>query len=345
MALYTRHLPAWKRREVSEIKRLAGEYAAVGLVDMYGIPATQLQQIRRNLRGIAVVMMTRNTLMEHAFSEMGGSMGDLQKHISGQSALIFTNENPFKLFKLLEKTKTKMAAKPGEIAPEDIVVQKGPTSFKPGPIVGELQQAGIPAAIEGGKVRIRETRTVVRRGEVISRKMAEVLAKLDIRPMDVGLMVQAVHYGGTVFTPDLLAVDEQAYFNNIMLAAQQAFNLSVNAAVPTRLTASALIGRAVQEARNLGVEAGIYEKGVVDLIIGRVYRETLALALAAADAGFELEESARRAVEAAAAAPVTAAAPAAPAEKEAAPEEEKEEKEEKEEDEESGIAGLGALFG
>ncbi len=49
---------------------------------------------------------------------------------------------------MLEKTKTKMAARPGETAPEDIVVSKGPTGFRPGPIVGELQQAGIPAAIE-----------------------------------------------------------------------------------------------------------------------------------------------------------------------------------------------------
>ena len=30
----------------------------------------------------------------------------------------------------------------------DIEVKAGETSFKPGPIVGEFQQAGIPAAIE-----------------------------------------------------------------------------------------------------------------------------------------------------------------------------------------------------
>jgi large subunit ribosomal protein L10 len=342
MAVYTHHLPRWKRDEVGKIKRCAGEYTLVGLVDMYGIPASQVQQIRRNLRGTAVVKMTRNTLIEHAFQELGGPVEDLEKHISGQSALIFTNENPFKLFKLLEQTKTKMVAKPGEIAPEDIVVPKGPTSFKPGPIVGELQQVGIPAAIEGGKVKIRETKTVVRKGEVINKKMAGALAKLDIRPMDIGLILQAAYYKDTVFTPDLLAIDEQAYFNNIMLAAQQAFNLSVNAVIPTRLTISTIIGKAVQEARNLGVEASIYEKDIVDLIIGRAQREMLALALAAADAGFELDEATRQAAAAA-----TAAAPAAVAEEPAAKVEEEEEKEEekKEEDEEGGMAGLGALFG
>jgi large subunit ribosomal protein L10 len=277
MALYTHHLPRWKKEEVEEIKRGIEEHSLVGVVDMYGIPASQVQQIRRNLRGTARVKMARNTLIEHALNELGGSVAALNDHAEGQSALIFTNENPFKLFKLLEKTKTKMAAKPGEIAPEDIVIPKGPTSFKPGPIVGELQQVGIPAAIEGGKVKIRETKTVVKKGEVISKKVADALVKLGVKPMDVGLILQAVHYKNTIFTPDLLAIDEEVYANNIALAAQQAFNLSVNAVIPTKLTVAAIIGKAVSEARNVGVEASIYEKDIVDLIIGRAQREMLAV--------------------------------------------------------------------
>ena len=142
MAVYTHHLPAWKKDEVEEIRKHAKEYTLIGLVDMYGIPAQQVQQIRRNLRGKAVIKVTRNTLIEHALGEIGGDAKGLTKFISGHSAVIFSNDNPFKLYKQLEKTKTKMAAKAGETAPEDIVIEKGPTSFKPGPIVGELQQAG-----------------------------------------------------------------------------------------------------------------------------------------------------------------------------------------------------------
>ncbi|MCM2465401.1 50S ribosomal protein L10 [Methanoculleus oceani] len=341
MALYTHHLPKWKKDEVDEIKRGIEEHTLVGVVDMYGIPASQIQHIRRNLRGTARVKMARNTLIEHALNELGGSVAALNDHAEGQSALIFTNENPFKLFKLLEQTKTKMAAKPGETAPEDIIVPKGPTSFKPGPIVGELQQVGIPAAIEGGKVKIRETKTVVKKGEVINRKVAEALVKLGVKPMDVGLILQAAYYRETIFTPDLLAIDEEAYVNNIVLAAQQAFNLSVNAVIPTPLTVGAIIGKAVREARNVGVEASIYEKDIVDLIIGRAQREMLVVALAAAGRGFELDEATLKAASAA-----TAAAPAAaPAAVEAKPEEEETEEEKKEEEEESGMAGLGALFG
>ncbi len=340
MAVYTQHLPQWKRDEVEEIKRGSEEHQVVGLVDMYGIPAKQVQQIRKNLRGVATVKMTRNTLIEHAMSEMGGQVEDLKGHLSGQSALIFTDENPFKLFKLLEQTKTKMAAKPGETAPEDIVVPKGPTSFKPGPIVGELQQVGIPAAIEGGKVKIRDTKTVVKKGEVINKKMADALVKLDIKPMDVGLILQAAFYRDSIFTPDLLAIDETQYYNNVVLAAQQAFNLSVNAAIPTPTTVGAIIGKAFRDARNLGVEASIYEKDIADLIIGRAFREMLMVALAAADSGYELDEATLKAAAASAAPAAATEAPAAPAE-----EEKEEEEEEEKEDEEGGMAGLGALFG
>jgi large subunit ribosomal protein L10 len=274
MALYTHHLPAWKKDEIKDIKENSKKFALIGLVDMYGIPAQQVQQIRRNLRGRAIIKVTRNTLITHAFDEIGGDVKGLTQFVSGHSAIIFANENPFKLYKALEKTKTKMAAKAGEIAPEDIVIEKGPTSFKPGPIVGELQQAGIPAAIEAGKVKIRETKTVVRKGGVISAKLSEVLSKMDIKPMDVGLLLQAAFHDGSLYEPKVLAVDEAVTLGQLQLAGTQAFNLSLNAAIPTGETMAPILTKAVRDARGLAVEAAIYEKDVVDAIIGKACRET-----------------------------------------------------------------------
>jgi len=277
MALYTAHLPKWKRDEIAEIKRLSAEYKLTGLVDMYGIPARQVQDIRRNLKGKAELKMMRNTLILHALNEMGREIKDLGERLEGHSALIFTNENPFKLHSMLEKTKTKMTARPGEIAPMDIVISKGPTSFKPGPIVGELQQAGIPAAIEAGKVTIRETKTVIREGQEINKKLADALAKLDIKPMDVGLILQAAFYEGTVYESDILAIDEVTFYNNIIKAVTQAINLSINAAIPTKDTASDLLVKAVREARAVALEAAIASSDVIDAIIGRAQSQAMAL--------------------------------------------------------------------
>jgi len=279
MAIYTTHLPAWKREEVEQIKELANSHELIGLVDIYGIPAKQFQQIRRNLHGNAVVKVARNTLVAHAFNELGGHFLDLNNKVSEHSALIFAAGNPFKLYKSLEQTKTQRSAKAGETTPVDIVVPAGPTSFKPGPIVGELNSAGIPAAIDGGKVKIKETKTVVKAGQVVNAKQADVLVKLDIKPMPVGLNLTAVCYEGEIYLPDVLAIDDEAYKAKITLAASQAFNLAVNAAVPTASTAvtEAQIAKAVREARNLGVEAPIYEKGVIEMVIGKAYRQASAL--------------------------------------------------------------------
>ena len=277
MALYTQHLPQWKRDEVEEIKRRVKEFTVLSLVDVRGIPAAQLQAIRRDLRATAYMKMTRNTLITQAIREIGGDLAALEPHVTGQTALVFTNSNPFRLFKMLEATKTKMAAKPGEIAPVDIVVGKGPTSFKPGPIVGELQQAGVPAAIEAGKVKIKETKTIVRKGQAISKKVAYILGKLEIKPMDVGLRLQAAFYESLVFGPEMLAIDEDAIRAQLTLAAQQAFNLSLFAVIPTRYTAADLLAKAFREARALAVEANIYEKDVIELLLGKAQRESVAL--------------------------------------------------------------------
>lgn len=67
--------------------------------------------------------------------------------MEGQVAVIATEMNPFKLYKILEDSKTSAPAKPGAIATDDIVIPEGDTGFEPGPFLGELQQVGIPAKL------------------------------------------------------------------------------------------------------------------------------------------------------------------------------------------------------
>ena len=59
------------------------------------------------------------------------------------------------------------------------MIKQGDTSFKPGPIVGELQKVGIPAAIESGKVVIKSDKLLVKEGETISAEVAQMLTKLE----------------------------------------------------------------------------------------------------------------------------------------------------------------------
>ena len=333
------HIPKWKKDEIEDIKKLMGAYSSIGVVGVHGIPSSQLQLMRRNLRGMANVKMCRNNLIYRALDESPDGIKQIGKYVEDQTALLFTNENPFKLYKILEKGRTSAPIKPGGIAPKDIVVQKGPTSFPPGPIVGELQGSGIPAGIEGGKVVIRETKTVAKEGEVVNAKLASILTRLEIHPVQLGLDLRAVYEKGIIYESKMLAIDETRYIADITLAVQRAFNLSINSVYPAKATISTLLAKAASESRNLAINAEIIMPDIMDVLLAKANSQMLSLAQVAlqkdANAiGSKLKEKI-------AAAPKEEKKPEA----EEAPKESKEEKK-KEEPKESDIAaGLGSLFG
>ncbi|MDD1720387.1 MAG: 50S ribosomal protein L10 [Euryarchaeota archaeon] len=338
-AAYKTHRPAWKDAEVASIKEQVQRHSITAIVSIKEIPAQQLQKIRAELRAVATLKVARNTLIYRALEESGEQAFSLFSSVEGQTALIFTELSPFRLFKLLESSRRPAPAKAGDIAPQDIIVEKGPTSFRPGPIVGDLQNAGIPAAIEKGKIVIRESKTVVKAGERINARVADVLQRLEIFPMEVGLYLRAAYDGETLYRPEDLYIDEQAYAHKFVTAVSNALHLSINAAYPTRLTISALLQRGLQEAVNLAVNAEIFEPDVIEILLSRAQANALTLTNVLPDEALDEQLMALKG---------SSAAPAqlkeeAQTKKEKETEEEREE-EQGEDETESGAAGLGSLF-
>ncbi|MCR5026715.1 MAG: 50S ribosomal protein L10, partial [Methanobrevibacter sp.] len=254
------HVAEWKKEEVVELKGIIDKYDVVGIVDLLNIPAKQLQEMRKNLKGKAVIRMSKKNLIDLALEDCNASKNnivDLSGHMDGQVAIIATEMNPFKLYKILEDSKTQAPAKPGTIAPEDIVVPAGDTGFEPGPFLGELQQVGIPAKIDKGKIVVQKDTVVVEAGEQVSKSVAATLSRMDINPMEVGIDLKAVYEDEAVYTSDLLAIDEEQTMADLQNAIRSAFNLSVNAAIPTDETISTIITLAYTRAINVGVEAAI----------------------------------------------------------------------------------------
>lgn len=273
------HVAQWKKDEVKELKKLIDEYPVVGVVNIGSVPGRQIQTIRSSVRGEDTqIKMSRKRLMKLALkkSSKEGVLA-LSDHITGQAGLIFSKTNPFKIYSMLERNKTRAAAKANSIAPVDIMVSKGNTSFPPGPILSELQMGGIPAAIQGGKVAIKEDTLVVKAGEKISPATANALARLEIEPLEIKLELLAAFEEGTTYTPDILAVDADKIRSDIATAYQQAVNLSVNSAYLTKETAAIGITQAVSKARNLAINAEIFEKEVIDVILAKALAKANAL--------------------------------------------------------------------
>ena len=335
------HVASWKKEEVKDLKGLIGSHKVVGMADLADIPAPQLQKMRRTLKDSALIKMSRKTLMSLALKESDKSnIEALGEHMEGQPALIFTDMNPFKLYKILEDSKTQAPAKAGNTAPSDIVVPQGDTAFPPGPMLGELQKIGIPAKIDKGKIVITKDKTVVVAGEKISGNVASILTRLDIHPMEVGIDLKAAYEDQTVYTSDLLTIDTEKTLKDIQNAYTHALNLSVNAEIFNKISMPILISKAATNSLNLAVNAEILNEKTIVILIPKAYSQMLALASEIAARNAEAVDDDLRQKLSSSPAPVEE-----PEKDKEEPPEEDEEEESEEEKEEEAAAGLGALFG
>lgn len=263
---------------VQEFVTLLEEYPIIGVVNMNNLPTKQLQNMRAQLRQTVVLRMTKRRLMKKAIEQVKAKkkgIEQLEQYMEGMPALLFTRDNPFALQKKLAKNKSKAPAKTGQLAPNDIEIKAGPTTFAPGPIIGELGAIGLKAGIEGGKVAIKADTIVAHKGDVISEKLASILTRLGIEPMEIGLDLTAVYENGSIFTKQVLAIDESQYKNNIAQAGQWAFNLAVEAAYLSKEIIQVLVQKAYKDSKSLAVDRGILAKELVSDILVAAHRQML----------------------------------------------------------------------
>ena len=274
------HVAKWKYGEIEELSSLLTSNKVIGIVEIGGIPSPQMQQMRKNLQGLAQIRSAKNTLILKALDETGKQVkgiSDLKEAITGQTAVIATDMNPFKLFSQIKSTRTMAPAKGGETAAHDIVVKAGDTPFKPGPVVGELQKAGIPAAIQEGKVIIKEDKVIVPAGKKIPADVAQMLTRLEIFPIEIGITLHAVYEDGNILKPDVLDIDIDAFKSKMAQASNNAFNLAVETAWITKLTINPLLMKAYKDAFVIALEKGIINKETLPYLISKAHSNMIAL--------------------------------------------------------------------
>lgn len=259
-----------KKLAVEELKRELKRYPVIGMLDMFKLPARQLQEIRDSLRGKAVIKMVRKNTIKLAMENIKTQgLKKLENEIKNQPALLLSEINPFELAKIIESSKSSAPAKPGDIATKDIVVRAGPTSLKPGPVIGELQRVKIPAGVEGDKIVVKEDKVVVKEGEEVTKTVADVLMKLGVEPVEISLNLLAVYDRGTIYTKSVLFIPREKYENDLVNAYRCAFNLSLNIGLPTSDTIPLLLSKAHQEAISLAMKANVLTEETVGNLLAK----------------------------------------------------------------------------
>ncbi|MAG20532.1 50S ribosomal protein L10 [archaeon] len=247
-----RKIAKWKIEKLKELKKILEENDIIGIVNLESVPCLQLQRIKKQLKGKISLFMTKKRIMKRALEEVDKkNLSKFSEELKGVPALLFSKEEPFSLFNTLKKSKTKTAAKPGQVALNDIVINKGPTPFPPGPIIGELGSVGIIASVEEGKVVVQDDVVLVKEGEEISFEKADILSKLGVEPMEVGLNLTTVYNKGEILSKEVLDIDESEYVENIVKGYWDAINLGIDVGYVVKDNVEMLVSKGVMEGKAL----------------------------------------------------------------------------------------------
>jgi large subunit ribosomal protein L10 len=270
-----------KHARVELLKKTVLSRPMAALVGLRGVPASALQRMRQELlaRNHPIVVAP-NSAIRHAIEEAAAerpSLKPLLEHVADQTALLVAEGNPFSLAQELDRTRSPTPARGGEIAPHDIVVPAQTTSFKPGPIVGELQHAGFPAAIEKGKVVLKRDVTIVRAGQPIPREVAGMLTRLEIFPLEVGLSLRALVDRDTFYAPSVLKVDLAELRGQLVSAHRRAFQLALEIGYVTPATVEPLFQRGFRRALAVALAAEYPTKQTIPALVAKAVRQARAI--------------------------------------------------------------------
>ena len=209
----------WKRSAVSDLESMLGSEGVLAVVDVHGIPASAMLSMRDGLRSDMRIRVAKKRLMRLAWENAGRDLDELEALLEGtvQPALVHsTTMDSFQIFRRLKETEEGRAAKPGDVAPFDIVIEKMDTGMPPGPIVGELNSVGIPAKIMGGSVQIQKRTVVLEEGEVFEGDLGMLLGQIGVKPIVTGLKLNGTLEEGVHFGPSSLDIDYDAFESSLI---------------------------------------------------------------------------------------------------------------------------------
>lgn len=283
------HEPNPKKVEtVDRVAELAKKYPVLAVTSLSKVRASELMAVRKALRGHAEVFVVKNTLAIRGLQKAGVKNADqLLSHLTGQNALIFSTYDPFKLFLTLDKNKVYLAARAGDVAPEDIPVPAGNTNLPAGPVLSEFREAAIPTKIEGGSIWVSKDSVAAKKGAVVTPKLASLLSKLNIKPIRAGMAIALAYENGLIYAGDVVAIDLEKYRQSLMDGYASSRGLALVIGYATKETAPDLLARGYREAMSLAVEAGFMTKETTPLILARAEAEAAALTAKAKEKGLQ----------------------------------------------------------
>jgi large subunit ribosomal protein L10 len=261
--------PKKKQLMYQELQELPKKYNVVALSKMNKVRATQLMTLRKKFHDQINIKIIKNKVAQRAFEKVSNIPGieDLSKELEGQCALMFTDLSPFKLNLIFSENKVFLPAKGGDIAPKDITIPAGNTGIPPGPVLSEFKEAKVQTKIDQGSIAVTKDTIVAKSGDVISQKLASLMSKLDIKPIEAGVLVNYAISEGLQFREKDLTLDVKEYVKELEISYSSALNLAIELNYFAPETISSILSLAYQKSLNVALKAGYVSKDTAEIIL------------------------------------------------------------------------------
>jgi len=224
----------WKSNYFLKIVQLFDEYPKCLMVEADNVGSKQMQQIRMSLRGHAVVLMGKNTMMRKAIRGHLGQNPKLERllpHIVGNVGFVFTKDELLDVRAMLLENKVKAPARAGAIAPLDVTVPAQNTGLGPEK-TSFFQALNIPTKITKGTIEIIADVKLIKTGDKVGMSDSTLLNMLGISPFTYGLIVKKVYDSGTVFDPQILDITDDDIKQKFMAGVRNVASLSLTIGYP-----------------------------------------------------------------------------------------------------------------
>ena len=276
--------PKRKAQMFQQLQELPKKYNVLALIKMDKVRSTQILPLRKILKDDVEFVSIKDKVAQKAFEQINvPGIKDMIGELTGQCMFMFTNMSPFKLNVLLTKNKIMMAARGGDIASIDIIVPAKNTGIAPGPMLTEFKEAGIPTKIDQGTIWIAKDSTPVLKGEAINEKLASILGKLDIKPVEAGISLYVALEDGIKYAEEEMIIDVEKIRDEFAQAHQEAISLSIEAAYVTADNISQILSKAAQSARSVSIESGYMTDETKEQVLQKADAQARAVAGQAKD--------------------------------------------------------------
>jgi large subunit ribosomal protein L10 len=261
--------PQAKQSLYQQMMELPKSYSVIALSKVNKVRATQLMMIRKKFHKDIVIKVIKNRVTQRAFEKIADVKGiqELSSQLEGQCALMFTNISPFKLNLIFEQNKVFLAAKGGDITKTEITIPAGDTGITPGPVLSEFKEANVPTKIDQGTIWVSKDTIVARPDDVISTKLASLLSKMNIKPIEAGIVVNYALADNLIFTEKDLRINLDELKNDLSRSYNESIALAVESSYFTKESMGHLLSKASRHAQSLAIESNYLTKETAGQII------------------------------------------------------------------------------